>query len=192
MDSKIDGTKYYYSVQIAKEISLEAAVIFIHLCVYVDYAQRKQMKQKYHDGLFWTYASRKSINDKIPYISQSNIYRALCALIEHGYIMRGNFNKTAYDRTYWYTITPKGWAVYRSNPIKPIVNQEQSIDITEHSIVNIEQSNDLTGVYTVNNEPPIPIHNTIHRKGNHNVKQIDRKSKDLSKVQDFFEWRYSN
>lgn len=156
MESKMDGTKYYYSVHVAKEISLEAAVVFTHLCIYVDYARREHADRKYHNGVYWTYASRKSIHDKLPYISQSSIYRALCALIEHGYIIKGNYNKTGYDRTCWYTITPKGWAVFKSNQ-EPFVHNGQSIEHTEQSFEHNGQSIDSTNTSIVSREQPIPI-----------------------------------
>lgn len=153
MDSNIDATKYYYSVQIAKEISLDAAVVFIHIGIYVDYAKRHKSKAKYHEGRYWTYCSRQSIHNSLPYISVSNIYKALTTLIEHGYIIRANYNRNRYDRTYWYTLTDKGWSIY-NNSSQSIVTEKQCIVSSEQSYLSDTTSIDIA-------PQPIPIDQTI-------------------------------
>lgn len=62
----------------------------------------------YHDGLYWTYNSRKAFAQLFPYISSSSIERALNHLVDAGILAKGNYNKDKMNRTSWYAMTEKG------------------------------------------------------------------------------------
>lgn len=194
MDGTQKSDKYYYSTYIAKTIGLEAAVIFEYICIYVDYAKKSKSIGKYHDGKYWTYASRQDISQKIPYISESKIYRALSDLIKAGYIIKSNYNKIKYDRTLWYTVTDAGWSIYNgeypqsNEPSEQSnVSDAKSIATEQQPIVHNKQCNNDDGKSIVANAQPIPmdisIMQTMHKTMN---------TSNTSLVADFLRRRYKS
>lgn len=65
-----------------------------------------------HDGLWWTYNSVSAYKELFPYLTESKIRRAIEHLENEGLIVSGNFNKVKFDRTKWYALTEKGWALF--------------------------------------------------------------------------------
>ena len=66
-----------------------------------------------HDGRCWTYNSTKALQELFPYASERQIKYALKKLREEGVIETGNYNKSAMDKTLWYTLTDAGEALFR-------------------------------------------------------------------------------
>jgi len=57
-----------------------------------------------HDGFYWTYNSGRAFKILFPYYSERKIHRLFSQLEKEGVLKSGNFNKSGYDRTKWYTI----------------------------------------------------------------------------------------
>jgi DNA polymerase III delta subunit len=49
--------------------------------------------------------SQKAFSKLFPYLSESQIKRALASLVKQEAILKDNFNKMPYDRTNWYALT---------------------------------------------------------------------------------------
>jgi hypothetical protein len=92
---------HQFDTEHVKEVGFPAAVIYRNLCYWVD--KNKADGRHNHDGTFWTYSSVKAMAELFDYLSESQIRRALLKLEEKGWIITGNFNKSAYDRTTWYS-----------------------------------------------------------------------------------------
>src|SRR5690242_20371763 len=57
-----------------------------------------------HDGRRWIYNSYPSWQKQFPFWSVNTVRRALEGLEDKGYLISGNYNKRAMDKTKWYTI----------------------------------------------------------------------------------------
>lgn len=99
---------HVFDEEIACEVGMAAAVIYQNIYFWVE-KNKANDKHKY-DGAYWTYNSVKAFSELFPYMTTSQIRRALKILEEKGYIKTGNYNKVAYDRTLWYALTEKGLA----------------------------------------------------------------------------------
>lgn len=99
----------YYNPQIAEIVGLGAAIVFERLRFFVEKKAENKNTPSYFlkQGQWWVYNSCKDWANIIPGLSQKQIGRALEKLFQLGFIRRNNYNRTKYDRTYWYTVNPE-------------------------------------------------------------------------------------
>lgn len=108
-------TYHMFDVEIAQEYGINAAVILQNLAYWIE--KNRANEQNYFDGHYWTYNSNKAFEKLFPYLSAKQIRSTIDKLIEHGLIITGNYNKSAYDRTLWYAITEKGKTILQNGKI---------------------------------------------------------------------------
>ncbi len=95
-----------FDMNLAAELkSVELALLCHHFEYWVSYNSR--MKRNFHDGKFWTYQSLKEICEHFPYWSRKQVERLMEKMFIKGILEKGNFNKTKFDRTVWYTFSDK-------------------------------------------------------------------------------------
>lgn len=102
---------HMFDTEIATKFGINAAVIFQNIAFWCDHSRANGTNL--HDGLHWTYNSVKAFQDQFPYLGKSQISGALQKLIDEGLIVKGNYNKVAYDRTAWYAVTELGETMFR-------------------------------------------------------------------------------
>lgn len=110
MNNFFDGRDYHFRVAIAKEVGVDGAIMLNHLQYWILHNQAHKMN--FHDGEYWTYSTKKALCQIFPFWSERQIERILNNLIKNGYLKTGNYNKVAFDRTLWYTLTEKGWKLF--------------------------------------------------------------------------------
>lgn len=98
------------NVHVAKECGVHASLILVNLKFWIEKNQAN--KKHFYDGRYWTYCSAEAMCDTFEYLSPKQIRTAVNKLVEGGYILKGNYNKSAYDRTLWYALTDKGYALF--------------------------------------------------------------------------------
>ena len=94
-------------------------------------------KPKVIDGMPWVYNSASSWHKQFPFWSMPTIWRIFDNLEENGLIKSGNFNRSRFDRTKWYTInysaledlellhfTPVNNGSYQDEPTIPETKKE--------------------------------------------------------------------
>src|SRR3972149_9403116 len=91
-----------YSVQLAKLIGLDAAIILhqIHYWVKIN----EKANRNFQDGFFWTYNTFKDWGKEFPFWSVSTVKRIIKSLEDRKLIISGRFNKLGIDRTKWYRV----------------------------------------------------------------------------------------
>jgi hypothetical protein len=102
-----DIKKYYFSAVIAKEVGVEEAIMFSNIYFWVEH--NKKGGSNYHNGKYWTYNSARGFSEQYMFWSEGQIRRILGNLEKKLYIETGRFNRMGYDKTKWYTVTPKGY-----------------------------------------------------------------------------------
>lgn len=102
--------KHSFSIQVAKEYGINAAVILDGLHWWITH--NRANGTNYHDGNYWTYNSVKAYQKEYPYLTEKQIYKALKDLETAGLIKTANYNQMPYDRTKWYALTEKGYSMY--------------------------------------------------------------------------------
>ena len=127
----VGNMNYHFSVMIAKEVGVDGAIMLenMHYWIVVNKANNRNI----YDGEAWTYNTKKAFSELFPFWSEKQIRRILDNLIKDGYLKTGNYNKSSYDRTLWYTLTEKGWNLWNFNisPNGPIVQTEQANEMDQ-------------------------------------------------------------
>jgi len=67
-------------------------------------AKNKANNKHFYEGRYWTYNSIKAFSELFPYWSDKQIRRILDSLEKNNILIVGNFNKSNYDRTKWYSL----------------------------------------------------------------------------------------
>lgn len=103
---------HMFDVDVAKEVGIIAAILFQHIAFWCQHSYANGTN--YYEGRYWTYNSIKAFRDIFPYLSKSQVDTALKKLVDAGLIVKGNFNKSTYDRTAWYALTEIGNALFKN------------------------------------------------------------------------------
>lgn len=97
--------KHVLDITVAQLVGTNAALILENLAYWCEHNAANNANL--HDGHYWTYNSTKAFAELFPYMTVNVIRHALKKLKDEGLIITGNYNKSAYDRTMWYSLTEK-------------------------------------------------------------------------------------
>lgn len=100
---------HFFKVQAACVVGLKEAVILQNIAYWVGRNEANEVHC--YEGKYWTYNSVKAFQRLFPYLSAKQIRNSLKSLEDSDYLETGVFNKSAYDRTKWYTLTNKAKAL---------------------------------------------------------------------------------
>nr|UVX49669.1 MAG: hypothetical protein [Bacteriophage sp.] len=120
--------KHIFDVDVAQLVGLNAATILENIAHWCEHNAANNANL--HDGHYWTYNSTKAFSELFPYMTVNVIRTALKKLKDNGLILTGNYNKSAYDRTMWYTLTEKAETLLGVNVHSDEPNQEETADET--------------------------------------------------------------
>lgn len=158
-----------FDVEVAKSYGVNSAVILYNIYFWVE--KNKANETHYYDGNYWTYNSNKAFSKIFPYFTEKQIFTAINNLISNGIIIKGNYSENKYDRTSWYALTEKGYAICKgidTNDEKGKMHftyrengyylQEKSIEPTgKMDITSMENRFDTEGksiyIYNTDNKP---------------------------------------
>ena len=98
-----ENFEHHFKIRDAKRYGITEAILLYNLRFWI--AKNKANGKHLHKGRTWTYNSCKAFSVLFPYLSESQIKRALASLVKQGAILKDNFNKKRYDRTSWYALT---------------------------------------------------------------------------------------
>lgn len=90
-----------FDTDVAIDVGINAAILYKNIQFWCE--KNRTNGQNEFEGHYWTYNSISAFEQQFPYLSTKQIRTALNILEEKGYIKTGVFNKSAYDRTKWYT-----------------------------------------------------------------------------------------
>ena len=94
-----------FNKTIAKKCGILSAVIYNHIEFWI---QKNEADEKhFYDGKYWTYFTLNGIQKIFDYVTVKQIRLAIDKLIKADLIETGNYNKTPYDRTLWYSLKTK-------------------------------------------------------------------------------------
>ena len=103
-----------FDSNVAEVVGVKGAILLNHIHWWVE--KNKANEMNHHDGYYWTYNSAKAYSTLFPYWAPKTIQRELQKLEYEGYIKTGCYNNKSTNRTKWYTLTSKGYA---------LINKEQ-------------------------------------------------------------------
>ena len=99
-----------FGVLIACKYGLEESIIIQNIYYWI--AKNKANRKHFYDGKYWTYNSIEAFSELFPYWTKRQIERIIKSAITQGALIKGNYNKVAYDRTSWYSVTETVKSIY--------------------------------------------------------------------------------
>jgi hypothetical protein len=145
----IDGRSHGFNVGIAIDYSVTMALWIGYLAFWTE--QNLSNNKHIHDSLCWSYDTLESLRLKFPYMSKSQIETMINNSITAGLVVKGNYNKTTYDRTCWYALTPKSY-VYFQHLVTDLYLNRLYLSISEKSEMDFLEFGNLFP----RNRTPIP------------------------------------
>lgn len=98
-----------FDSNVAEAVGVKGAILLNHIHWWVE--KNKANETNHYDGYYWTYNSAKAYSVLFPYWTPKTIQRELQKLEYEGYLKTGRYNDKSTNRTKWYTITSKGYAL---------------------------------------------------------------------------------
>lgn len=167
---------HYFNTEIAKEVGVNAAVILENIAHWV--LKNKANDKNFYDGHYWTYNSRTAMTALFPYLSEKQVRYALDALRKADMVLTGNYNKSSYDRTLWYTVSDSCAKKYfpelidwpkKANELDCVGQPIPDINTNNKPDNNISQQTDSSA-----NDAPIPAESVRSEEVSESVRKSTR------------------
>ena len=88
---------------IAADYDVTTALMVQHVHFWI--SRNKKAGVNNHDGRTWMYQTIEAMALAFPYWSKKQTERAIEKCVSNGILIKGNYNKTKYDRTCWYAFS---------------------------------------------------------------------------------------
>lgn len=161
-----------FDINIAAQVGVNAAVLFNNILFWCEH--HKANDKHFHDGLYWTYNSVRAFTELFPYMTKKQISTSLQKLITEGLIVKGNYNKDAYDRTLWYAVTEKGYAI---TDLGNTIFLKGQMEVTEQENPNPEKGEPIPNIIT-NIKPSVINTDVKHTYGEYGHVRLTDKERD--------------
>ena len=163
----------HFKMEVAKETGVDGAIMLEYFRYWI--LKNKANEKHFYDGKYWTYNSMEAFTTLFPIWSRRQIDRILRNLKDGGYIETGNYNKSAYDRTLWYTLTEKSLILLYSQEENPFTQMGNSISPNGEMEITEEGNGNYQTVQ------PIPIKLPVNTTVNNNTNKTT-KSKEKNEI----------
>lgn len=105
----------------------------------------------FRDGRYWTFSTMGKLCERHPYWTKGQMRRIIDKCKSAGFIITGNYNKSAYDRTLWYSVSDEILSICRLPESGSITHKK------EKSICAFEQMETLKNENeSAQKDTPIP------------------------------------
>ena len=138
-----------FDTDLAEEYGTDEAILIEKFQYWI--MKNRDNEKNYYDGHYWTYNSAKAFKKQFSFWSELKIRRLIDSLVQKGVLIKGNYNKSSYDRTLWYAFN----------------DESIFLDCYMHLSKMINGN--------IKNDKPIPINNPINNPIN-SIKEIKKTS----------------
>ena len=91
---------FSFNIEFAKRYGVDEAIMVKSFQFWI--RLNKANKLNYHDKRYWTYNTNEALTEYYPFWSKKQVRRIIESLVDKEVLLKGNYNKIAYDRTIWY------------------------------------------------------------------------------------------
>lgn len=169
-----------FNVAVAAEYGMLEAVLFENISYWVE--KNKANDVHFHDGCYWTYNSAKAFSEMFPYVSSRTISRALHHLCDEGLLIMGDYNGSPYDKTLWYTLTPKGQDIRQDGIGSKTDCPADKTDCPADKTNCLTEVSEMTNRSVKNGEPIPDINTNINTNNNLTVSKDTVCRTDVQRV----------
>ena len=117
--------QHYFNTEIARRFGVIPAIVAQNLWYWV--RQNEKHNKNCFDGRWWVYESVREMSEVLCYLTHNQVRAALDKLEKCGIIIKGNFNKTRYDRTTWYSFSNEGYGIFAKVEMEIAKSNKQSV-----------------------------------------------------------------
>lgn len=105
--------KHIFDVEIARKYGVNCAVIMENMFFWIE--KNRANATNFYDGKYWTFNSKKALTELFPYLTQNQIEYSINKLEDEGILVKGNYNKSPFDKTTWYAFTDFGLSIFKNS-----------------------------------------------------------------------------
>jgi len=98
--------QHIFDVDVAVKYGMDVATFIKNISFWV--VKNQSNNEHFHDGRYWTYNKLDAFTLIFPYWSKDQIRRIIVKCVNHDLIVKGNYNKSGYDQTLWYSLSDFG------------------------------------------------------------------------------------
>jgi len=102
--------QHSFDIGVAQKYGVNCAIILTSIRFWIE--KNKANGKHFYNDRYWTYNSVAAFSVLFPYLTEKQIRRAIEALESDGVLLSGNYNKSVYDRTKWYSISDYGMSLF--------------------------------------------------------------------------------
>lgn len=148
--------EYGFNILIAQKLGVNEAIIIKNFQHWI--TKNKANEKNFCDGRYWTYNSIGAFCKIFPFWSRDQIRYTLKKLTEKGILVSGNYNKSPYDKTLWYSLNEEKLAELLKDDDENSQNADGEIPSSgfENSPVDVGNFPHRSGEIP----KPIPVVNT--------------------------------
>ena len=126
--------QHHFNVSVATAYGVNCAIILDNIYYWIE--KNRANEVNYYDGYYWTFNSKKALAELFPYLTERQIRTAIDTLVDNEILITGNYNKLKLDRTLWYTITEKGYAILGEKSQFDLPSKSNAVDGDVKAIPN--------------------------------------------------------
>ena len=112
--------EHSFDIEHASLYGIEEAIFIRHFQFWLLKNQANQKNQ--FDNRTWTYNSVKSYAKLFPYMTEARIRRTIESLLNQKVIVKGNYNKSGYDRTAWFAFNDESIFLFQQLHLSKLPN----------------------------------------------------------------------
>ena len=130
-----------FDEELAAELkSIELSVLVHHFQYWIKHNKRTNRNK--HEGRTWMYQSLEDMSAHFSYWSKTQVERLVRKLVDKDILIKGNFNKSPYDRTVWYAFKDESRFVflYKDKNIDSSYEIKEKFSISRNREMEISKS----------------------------------------------------
>jgi hypothetical protein len=146
---------FSFNIEFAKRYGVDEAIMVKSFQFWI--RLNKANKTNYHDLRYWTYNTNKSLTEYYPFWTEKQVRRIIESLVGKEILIKGNYNKIAYDRTIWYAFLNEDLYLSDNFHLEEIGDyQKVNTILPNGQMENTKQSNGI-----LRKGEPIPVANQV-------------------------------
>jgi hypothetical protein len=146
---------FSFNIEFAKRYGVDEAIMIKSFQFWI--RLNKANKTNYHDLRYWTYNTNKSLTEYYPFWTEKQVRRIIESLVGKEILIKGNYNKIAYDRTIWYAFMNEDLYLSDNFHLEEIGDyQKVNTILPNGQMENTKQSNGIS-----RKGKPIPVTNQV-------------------------------
>lgn len=142
--------EYSFNVEVANKYGVDCAILIKNFDFWINKNQANN--KHFYEGKFWTYNSNKAFLILFPFWSENQLRYIIKKLSEMNVIIIGNFNKSSFDRTNWYTFSDEYLKEKEASKRNGSISENSQMEVKKNTNGLVEIPKSIIGT---DNKPDI-------------------------------------